>query len=142
MIPRERREGVAILRAILAGVLATVRDAGLAEAAVVRQAVGALSAGAADAVTAYAFAPDLAGCFTNATAAGATFAGMDGVRAAAQGLAPAYTAGRIIAATGVRLALIEMCRITAATAFASREDIVRPRSTARSSRSTARRCAT
>ena len=71
-----------------------------------------------------AFAPaDMAACFAQATAAGAIYKVMDGVRALAEGLAPAMPAGVVVKNFCVRNALVHMALILSATTFASRDDV-------------------
>jgi hypothetical protein len=119
----ERREAAGALKAILSALQNTVRLASLTEAATLRQTAGALAARVDAAVEGYDFGRDLRTCFEAATAAGASFAEMSTVCTVAQALSPVYPAGALVAATGVRLALVEMCRILARSTFTSRQEV-------------------
>ncbi|WP_267426352.1 hypothetical protein [Methylobacterium sp. GC_Met_2] len=119
----QRRVAVAALKAVLEALLASGVDASSADGATLRQLCGALSADAVDEVQASTFGPPLAACFTTATAAGATFAGMDRVRQVAQAVTAADLPVQRVAQIAARLALSEMVNIIAATSFASRQDV-------------------
>ena len=66
---------------------------------------------------------DLTACFDLARLAGATFVGMDAVRATAEALTPSGLPAIALMNFAVRMALVEQARIIAATTFTSRQDI-------------------
>ena len=119
----QRRVAVAALKAVLDALLASGVDATSQDGATLRQLCGALSADAVDQVQAGTFGPPLLACFAAATAAGATFAGMDQVRQEAQGVTVADMPVQRVAQTAAVFALAQMTRTLAATAFTSRQDI-------------------
>lgn len=119
----QRRVAVAALKAVLDALLATGLDAASQDGATLRQLCGALAADASDRVQAGTFGTPLRACFAAATAAGATFAGMDQVRQQAQSVTAADLPVQRVAQTAARFALAETARILAATTFTSRQDI-------------------
>lgn len=119
----QRRIAVAALRAVLDALLVSGVDAASQGGATLRQLCGSLSADAVDQVQAGTFGPPLLACFSAATTAGATFAGMDGVRQAAQSTASADLPVQRVAQVSAVYALAQIARILAATAFTSRQDI-------------------
>lgn len=119
----QRRLAVAALKAVLDALLASGVDAASQGGATLRQLCGALSADAVDQVQAGAFGVPLLACFRAATAAGATFAGMDRVRQEAQSVTAADLPVQRVAQTSARLALAQMTRILADTSFTSRQDV-------------------
>ena len=119
----QRRIAVAALRAVLDALLASGGDASSADGATLRQLCGALSADAVDQVKGGTFGPPLLACFAASTAAGATLSGMDRVRQVAQGVTATDLPVQRVVQTAAVLALAQMTRILAATAFASRQDI-------------------
>jgi len=119
----QRRVAVAALKAVLDALLASGVDAASQDGAALRQLCGALSADAVGQVQAGTFGPPLGACFAAATAAGATFAGMDQVRQEAQAVTASDLPVQRVAQTAVRLALAEIARILATTTFTSRQDI-------------------
>lgn len=119
----QRRVAVAALKAVLDALLASGINAESQDGATLRQLCGALSADAVNQVQASTFGTPLRACFAAATAAGATFAGMDRVRQAAQGVTATDLPVQRVAQTAARLALAEIARILAATTFTSRQDI-------------------
>lgn len=119
----QRRQAVAALIAVLDALL-MAGGAGTDQAgATLRQLCGALAATAATAVQAGTFGTPLRACFEAATAAGATFDGMDRVRATAQAVTASDLPIQRVAQTAARFALVESARILAATTFTSRQDI-------------------
>jgi hypothetical protein len=68
-------------------------------------------------------ATDLALCFSEATAAGASYAGMDAVRTYLIGLAPKSLEASAAVQIGVQLTLSQMSLILSATTYVSRTDI-------------------
>ncbi len=119
----QRRVAVAALKAVLDALLASGVDATSQAGATLRQLCGALAADAVDQVQGGTFGTPLRACFAAATAAGATFAGMDRVRQEAQGVTAADLPVQRVAQTAARFALVEMARIIAATTFTSRQDV-------------------
>ena len=119
----QRRVAVAALKAVLDALLASGGDAAGEAGADLRRLCGALSADAVDQVQAGTFGTPLRACFAAATAAGATFAGMDRVRAVAQEVAAPDLPVQRVAQTAARFGLVETARILAATTFTSRQDI-------------------
>lgn len=123
MTPTQRRLGMTALRAVLDALLAAGGNSAGQPGADLRRLCGALSADAASQVQASSFSAPLRACFQAATAAGATLDGMDRVRLAALETASSEGAVLRVVQTAVRYALVEMCLITSATVFASRQDI-------------------
>ena len=119
----QRRVAVAALKAVLDALLASGVDAASQDGATLRQLCGALSADAVDQVQAGTFGVPLLACFTAATTAGATFAGMDRVRQEAQAVTAADLPVQRVAQTAARLALAQMTRILGATTFTSRQEV-------------------
>lgn len=119
----QRRVAVAALKAVLEALLASGVDAASQEGATLRQLCGALAADAVGQVQGGTFGTPLRTCFAAATAAGATFVGMDQVRQVAQGVTMPDLPVQRVAQIAVRLALSEMVNILAGTTFASRQDI-------------------
>lgn len=119
----QRRQAVAALQAVLTALLTAGGPGNDQAAATLRQLCGALSAGAVSAVQAGTFGTPLRACFEAATAAGATFDGMDRVRAAAQAVTQPDLPVQRVAQTAARFALVESARILAATTWTSRQDI-------------------
>lgn len=123
MTPTQRRLGTAALRAVLDALLAAGGDRAGQPGADLRRLCGALSAEAPARVQASTFSAPLRACFQAATAAGATLDGMDRARAAALTIASAENAVLRVVQTAVRFALVEMCLISAASVFTSRQDV-------------------
>ncbi len=123
MTPTQRRLAVAALRATLDALLASGGDRAGQPGADLRRLCGALDAEATIRVQDGAFSAPLRGCFETATAAGATLDGMDRVRLAALATTNPEGAVQRIVQTAVRYALVQMCLITAATVFTSRQDV-------------------
>ena len=123
MTPTQRRLGIATLRSVLDSLLAAGGDRAGQPGADLRRLCGALAADAPAQVQAATFWAPLRACFQAATAAGATLDGMDRVRLAA--LATGSNEGAVlrVVQTAARYALVEMCRITAAITFTSRQDV-------------------
>lgn len=119
----QRRVAVAALKAVLDALLASGVDATSQDGATLRQLCGALSADSVGQVQAGTFGTPLRACFAAATAAGATFAGMDRVRQEAQAVTVLDLPVQRVAQTAARFALVEMARIIAATTFTSRQDV-------------------
>lgn len=119
----QRRVAVAALRAVLDALLASGVDAESQKGATLRQLCGALSADAVDRVQSGTFATPLRACFAAATAAGATFAGMDRVRQEAQAVTTVDLPVQRVAQTAAVYALAEIANILADTTFTSRQDI-------------------
>lgn len=119
----QRRVAVAALRAVLDALLASGVDAASQDGATLRQLCGALSADAVDQVQAGTFGTPLGACFAAATAAGATFPGMDRVRQQAQSVTAADLPIQRVAQTAARYALIEIANILRVTTFTSRQDV-------------------
>lgn len=119
----QRRVAVAALRAVLEALLASGVDAASQDGATLRQLCGALSSDAVDRVQAGTFGTPLRACFAAATAADATFSGMDRVRQEAQAVTTADLPVQRVAQIAARLALSQMVNILAATTFASRQDV-------------------
>jgi len=119
----QRRAAVAALKAVLDALLVSGVDAASQDGATLRQLCGALSADAVDQVQAETFGTPLRACFSAATVAGATFAGMDGVRQVAQGVTASDLPVQRVAQVSAVFALAQMTRILAATTFTSRQDI-------------------
>ncbi|SDA12876.1 hypothetical protein SAMN02799622_00838 [Methylobacterium sp. UNC378MF] len=119
----QRRVAVAALKAVLDALLASGVDAASQDGATLRQLCGALSADAVGQVQAGTFGPPLRACFTAATAAGATFVGMDRVRQTAQAVTAPDLPVQRVAQIAARLALTEMVNILAGTVFTSRQDV-------------------
>ncbi|MGU3475636.1 hypothetical protein [Methylobacterium sp. D48H] len=119
----QRRIAVAALKAVLDALLASGASAADQNGAALRQLCGALSADGVGQVQAGTFGPPLRACFAAATAAGATFAGMDQVRQEAQAVTAQDLPVQRVAQTAARFALVEMSRIIAATTFTSRQDV-------------------
>jgi prophage DNA circulation protein len=71
----------------------------------------------------YQFWTDLTNCFEAAQKAGATFAAMGAVLAAANALTPVGLPAIAVKNFSVRMALVEQARILAATTFTSRQQI-------------------
>lgn len=118
----DRKAGAAVLQSVLAALGASGRGQ-TTEAAQLRQAVGALSANAAEKVESFTFGADLRTCFARAVAAGATLSDMNLVRETAAGVIGQGAAVLAVTQTSIRFALIASCRILAATNFVSRQDI-------------------
>ncbi|MFY9293357.1 MAG: hypothetical protein WAP03_22050 [Methylorubrum rhodinum] len=123
MTPTQRRLGVAALRATLAALLASGGDRIGQPGADLRRLCGALDAEASVRVQSSTFSGPLRACFQAATAAGASLDGMDRVRSAALAITNPEGAVQRVVQTAVRYALVEMCLITAATTYASRQDV-------------------
>ncbi|MDV2988146.1 UNVERIFIED_CONTAM: hypothetical protein Q9R58_27985 [Methylobacteriaceae bacterium AG10] len=123
MTPTQRRLATAALRAVLDALLAAGGDRAGQPGADLRRLCGALAAEAPARVQASTFSAPLRACFQAATAAGATLDGMDRARAAALTITSSENAVLRVVQTAVRFALIEMCLISAATVFTSRQDI-------------------
>ncbi|MFB0491315.1 prophage DNA circulation protein [Methylobacterium sp. OAE515] len=119
----QRRVAVAALKVVLDALLAAGVDAASQDGATLRQLCGALSADAVDQVQAGTFGTPLRACFAAATAAGATFMGMDRVRQEAQSVTAPDLPVQRVAQTAARFALVEMAKIIAATTFTSRQDV-------------------
>lgn len=119
----QRRQATAALKAVLDALLAAGSGGDEQAAATLRQLCGALAASAASAVQAGTFGTPLRACFEAATAAGATFDGMDRVRAVAQAVTIPDLPVQWIAQTASRYSLVESARILAATTWTSRQDI-------------------
>lgn len=119
----QRRIAVAALRAVLDALLASGGDASSADGATLQQLCGALSADAVDRVQTSTFGTPLLACFARATAAGATFAGMDRVRQVAQAVTTPDLPVQQVAQTAAVYALCEITNILADTTFTSRQDI-------------------
>ncbi len=119
----QRRVAVAALKAVLEALQASGVDAASQEGATLRQLCGALSEDAVGQVQGGTFGTPLRACFAAATAAGATFVGMDRVREAAQAVTVPDLPVQRVAQTAARFALVEMARIVAATTFTSRQDV-------------------
>ncbi|MCJ2102459.1 hypothetical protein [Methylobacterium sp. E-046] len=119
----QRRVAVAALRAVLEALLSSGVDAASQEGATLRQLCGTLSADAVGRVQSGTFGTPLRACFATATAAGATFVGMDQVRQEAQAVTILDLPVQRVAQIAARLALSQMVNILAATAFASRQDV-------------------
>ncbi|MCJ2021062.1 hypothetical protein MKK84_27180 [Methylobacterium sp. E-065] len=119
----QRRIAVAALRAVLDALLASGVDASSADGATLRQLCGALSADAVDRVQGGTFGTPLRACFAAATAAGATFAGMDRVRQEAQVVTVPDLPVQRVAQTAAVFALCEITNILADATFTSRQDI-------------------
>jgi prophage DNA circulation protein len=119
----QRRIAVAALKAVLDALVASGVDATSQDGAALRQLCGALSADAVGQVQAGTFGTPLRACFAAATAAGATFAGMDRVRQEAQSVTTPDLPVQRVAQTAARFALSEIAQIVAATTFTSRQDV-------------------
>ncbi len=107
--------------------IATLRDAlaALKKSAVspdLGAAVGALSAGAEEAIAEARLGADLLACFQAASAASASFDAMGRVRAAIVDLAPLYWPGKAVRSACLQMALAEESRALSLVTLKSRSD--------------------
>lgn len=128
MTKTELNEAVATTQTLLTALLQTLAGQTGTAGATFAAAVGALNANAAIEIAALnngntQFFSDFANCFEQARLAGATFASIDAVRAAAEAMTPIYPPAVAIKNFAVRMALAEEGQILAATTFSSRQQI-------------------
>jgi prophage DNA circulation protein len=118
------KEAEALVDRMMGEVLGTVPALASSSAGVeLRYLVGRARAGTINAVRAGTLADLLVPCFTEAVAVGATFNGMDRVRALMQAETSDRAGVLAIARAGVRYALVAMVQIIARTTFVSRTDV-------------------
>jgi hypothetical protein len=86
-------------------------------------AVGDLLADMASEIATGQFWADLSNIFELSRKSGVTYASMDSVRMAAEGLSPLGNAGQAIQDYAIQLSLVELSQILAATSFVSRDAI-------------------
>jgi hypothetical protein len=118
----EKDEAVQVLKTMLGALLGTLSGQTGRPGALMRHAVGDLQASAADQISAGTLGLPLLNCFMLAYYAGATLAGMDGVRAAMVATTPVGLPAAAVANAGIRFALGREARILANTVFVSRDD--------------------
>jgi prophage DNA circulation protein len=118
-------EAVAAMNVVLTALLATLAGQTGTAAAQTRYLCGQLAFNGSAELNAGGtqFWVDLALCFEAAQSAGATFAAMDAVRAAAEALVVIGLPAVAVKNFSIRMALAEQARILAATTFTSRQDI-------------------
>lgn len=112
----ELKDAVATLRAALAALKLSVVSPDLGAA------IGALHAGAEEAIAEARLGADLLACFRAAGAAGATFESMGRTRATIMEFAPAYWPGRAVRAACLQMALAEESRALSLVTLKSRSD--------------------
>lgn len=116
-------EATGILATMLTALLATLNGQVGRQGAALRYAVGDLQADAPTLIRAGSIGLPLLNCFQLAYYAGASFAGMDAVRAAMVAQAPIGLPGAILANLGIRYALGRQARILAGITFTSSQDV-------------------
>ncbi len=122
-------EAVAVLTALLTAIGQVPNVSTSTAAAGLRQALGALAAGAAAAIAGFALGAPLASIFTQLRASGASFAGVDAVRAQALAAAPVSALAGVVADAVMLQALTCQCRIVADLSFVSRDQVDAVRTT-------------
>lgn len=125
MTKSELLEAVSVTGIVLNGLLHALQGITGMDGAQAKYLIGALAANGREELAAGGnqFWVDLGACFEAAQKAGANYLLMDQVRASAEALLPTGTAGIAVKNFAVRMSLVELARILAATTFKSRDEI-------------------
>jgi prophage DNA circulation protein len=120
---RDMNDAVAGATTVINALMATLGGSTGVAGTSLTWSCGQILADLQDEFTTGAFWPDLANCFELARTAGATYAEIDLVRTTAAALTPISPIGIAVQNYSIRMSLVELAQILAATTFVSRDDI-------------------